>query len=166
MKFKSKNSICFSKKGNAGRFDNPYVRTLGGTVDTADANNKRLTVPFALQYDKGGTEMTLEKNTITFDSQYIPTLIEDENGNDVEILSFLQTGVQYDKEKIVDWGKPDFNRAINYFQLDSIWNDLLFTEVNEPLPLRQIALDWLYNAEYSVKIEGCKLGEYFELEEE
>ena len=161
MKYTSKNEIYYSKRGNKGEFRNPFVRTLGGSVDTADESNKRLTVPFALQYEKQGQTFELERNTIIFDSQYIPTEIEDENGNAVEILQFLQNGGTYDKSKIVSWGKPNFERVLNYFILPSIWTDLEFADT----PYKQLAIDWVENSEYSVKIEGLKLADYFEYQE-
>lgn len=154
MKFTSKNTNYHSPQANRGVFINPFVTSVASKIDT---ENERLTIDFALQYESDGIIQTLERTSIQFNKLGLPTLIQDENGNDVEIIEFITGGGSYDIEKITQWGNPSFLNVQGYFDLETVWSDLQFKEQ----PLKQIAIDWVLN---SLKIEGLLLKEKFELE--
>jgi len=154
MKFNSKNQNYHSPQANRGVFINPFVTTVSTDID---AENERLTINFAFQYDENGVTNTLERVSIQFNQLGQETLIEDENGNDVEIIAFITGGGIYDESKITQWGVPSFIKVQDYFEWETVWSDLQFADQ----PLKQLAIDWVLN---SVKIEGLLLKEKFELE--
>ena len=154
MKFLSKNENYYSLKGNQGLFKNPYVQTTKTEIDT---RNQKLVVNFSLLFEQNEIEKHLETNSLTFTEAHIETLIEDANGNPVEIITFLSGGGTYDVTKIVQWGTPSFTSVQSYFDLDSVWSDLQFKDT----PFKQLAIDWVI---HNVMIEGVALKEYFELE--
>ena len=153
MRFNSKNTNYHSRRADRGVFINPYVVTTGTTIDT---ENNVLTVNFALKFDSDGMTKTLERASLTFTAQGVDTLIEDANGNDVEITAFLMGGGTYDVNKITQWGTPSFTSVQAYFELSSVWNDLQFKDT----PFKQLAIDWVLN---NLKIEGVLIKENFEL---
>ncbi len=151
MKFNCKLNNYHSSKADRGVFISPFVQSVSTLVDT---ENDRITVTFALQYDDSGVIKTLERATLRFDKVGQDTLIEDAEGNEVEILEFLSNGGAYDAAKITQWGIPSYTRVQDYFNLESIWNELEFKEQ----PFKQLAVDWLAN---TLKIDRKLVGENF-----
>lgn len=154
MKFNSKNVNYNSPKGLLGTFFNPFVKT---TKTVIDPEKQRLSITFALQYYKGDQKMTIDENTVIFDSNHQITEIENDAGEQQEIIAFLTAGGEYNDEKITNWGKPSFESVKAYFDLDSVWIDLSFKDT----AFKQLAIDWVIN---NVMIEGRPIAQHFVLE--
>lgn len=154
MKFNSKNQNYHSPQANRGVFINPFVKYIGADIAT---ETEHLKIHFALQYLDQGEVQTLENMFLQFNELGIDTLIDDENGNSVEIMSFLMAGGIYDAEKVTRWGDPTFLKVQGFFDLPTVWGDLTFKEQ----PFKQLAIDWTVR---KILVEGVPLINHFELE--
>ena len=157
MKFTSKNNIYHSNRPEKGMFENPFIETENYTTNP---KLKRLEVEFKLLYlDTNANEQTIEKSKLIFTESHLDTLIDDGAGNEIEIIEFITNGGTYDKTKIVQWGRPSYDRVKLYFNFETSYDSGL--EFKEQ-PLKQLAIDWVKQA---VLIENLPIGENFEYKE-
>jgi len=157
MKFTSMNPIYNSNRPERGMFENAYVETENYSTNP---KLKRLEVDFKLLYlDANGIEQIIEKSKLIFTESHLDTTIDDGNGNEVEIIQFITNGGTYDKTKIVQWGRPSYDRVKLYFNFETSYDSGL--EFKEQ-PLKQLAIDWVKQA---VLIENLPIGENFEYQE-
>ena len=155
MKYLSKTQFYQSSLPTQGMFEGAFVQTGDRKISS---EKETFSVEFELRYIKDGKEIVLEKKTEVF-AEHQPTIILNENDEEEEIQDFLIRGGLYEKERVVKWGRPSFERIQDYFDTSSVWSDLKLTE-NEPF--RTIAKDWI---DENVRIQGVPIGVNFEIEE-
>ena len=155
IKFNSKTENYKSPRADRGFFPSPYVVAVSAEPVP---EVQMLTARFSFRYEIEGVVTEIEEYRKVFDSTYIPTMILNENDEPEEVLAFLTGGGAYDEDRVVEWGQPDFQRAIQYFNPESIWTGLTLADT----PFKQLAIDWIKNV---IPVEGLPLKVNFEHEE-
>lgn len=155
IKFKSKTENYKSPRADRGFFPSPYTVAYAAEVTPG---LPQLKAKFRTVYEVEGEVFEIETSEKVFDATYIETTILNENDEPEEIMAFLMRGGQYNEERIHEWGQPDFQRAIQYFNPESIWTGLTLADT----PFKQLAIDWIKNV---IQVEGLALKVNFEYEE-
>jgi hypothetical protein len=155
IKFKSKTENYKSPRADRGFFPSPFTIAYAAEVTPGIP---QLKAKFRTVYLIEEEAFEIETSEKVFDSTYIETTILNENDEPEEIMAFLMRGGQYDESRIHEWGQPDFQRAIQYFNPESIWTGLTLADT----PFKQLAIDWIKNV---IPVEGLPLKENFEYEE-
>jgi len=157
MKFTAKNTNYIAQ-GNNGLFPNAFVEDDVKLVN----GSQYLRIDFPLFYQINTSTSVVKtkfKGVLEFNEVHTPMYVLNENDEPVELLTFLHSGGKYDKTKVYDWGHPSAQAVRNYFNLDSIWDKLIFKEQS----LKQVAIDWV---EHVLKVDGLPITENFEYTEQ
>ncbi|HNP68202.1 MAG TPA: hypothetical protein PKH16_09880 [Aequorivita sp.] len=154
IKFNSKTENYKSPRADRGFFPSPYV--IARSAEPIP-DKPMLIAKFQFAYELEGNVVEIESYQKVFDQTYIPTTILNENDEEEEILAFLTRGGTYDEERIKEWGQPDYQRAVQYFDPASIWTGLTLADT----PFKQLAIDWIKNV---IQCEELPLKVNFEFE--
>lgn len=163
MKYICKTEYYESPKVGQGTFKNPYAVTRRPAK--REVNGKlHLEFNFDLAHLRNGVEEIIETTTLPF-VEHQPTIILNDDNEEVDIRVFLMSGGTYHKDKIVSWGRPSAY-IMEHDYLDPIsWDgnsDIqLISKVGHEVQ-RQIAKDWI---DASVLIHSQAISANFELEE-
>lgn len=183
MKFINTNTNFQSKKNPYPTYLNSYARD--GKIEIGE-NAEYLSIQYLFchqipnEFGKGETkEVVINRSNLRFTDFHIPTTIQNENQEEVEVYQFILEGETYDKAKIMNWGKPSIHKVFLMFELESLVNGVTgivlkdLTEISidgeihpisegQAAQIKQLMIDWLKE---TVIIENEKLGVNFELEE-
>lgn len=160
MKYICKTEYYESPKVGQGTFKNPYAETTTPKKEIINGQTY-LSINFDLKYIQNGQEIVLEEDRPVQFGEAQPTMILNENNEEVDVRDFLASGGTYSIEKIVHWGRPSAEQMENeYLDPSTLWTANI--QLTQDEPQRQIAKDWI---DANVLIQSQAINVNFELEE-
>lgn len=176
MKYLNTSTQYQSKVYPHPTYFNSYVRD--GRI-TIGEKSDYLEIFYLFCHEVNGEEVVIERSPLIFTEEHIPTIMK--TGEEVvdgeteiqtmEVYEAILSGVPYDRDKIVNWGRPDLHKVMQMFELSSLTNGTSgvtlkeLTEISvggtvypitpsQSTEIRQLMVDWIGK---SVLIEGEEL---------
>lgn len=128
MKYLNKESQYQSKEYPHPTYFDSYVRD--GKI-TIGEQSKYMEIIYIFCHLVDGKEVIIDREPLTFTEEHIPTMMK--TGEEVidgetqiktmEVYEAILNNINYDKNLITNWGKPDLHKIIQMFEIESLTNN-------------------------------------------